>query len=215
MPLLILLALAAFFLPFCGPRLDTDLARADYITQSGITSAQVPRNVTGCLDGYAGKTLVTYSGIVLGGGAEPSIDATLSPGCTGGSAPALPVSLGTFATMRIPWQPSIVVAAVALVVALITSVAFRRARRLAVGGLLAVAMVALLVGQGHIETLIIAAAGDNAADAQATAYLSVESGIGYVADLFLLTLALLYVAALEVIRLRVSRFAVSQMGGAA
>ena len=151
-PILLVLAALCFLLPFVGVSCNTAaggaalgsaLSQAGGAGNSGNAAA-----VTSCLQGLSGRDLVTYSGVNLLTGGNPTTTTNI-PGCGSSSSAAASTEAG------IGVQPLIVVAFVLVLVGIVATVLHARLRALVAGGAALVAAVVIIINNSAVHTPIL------------------------------------------------------------
>jgi hypothetical protein len=204
-PILLVLAALCFLLPFVGVSCNTAaggaalgsaLSQAGGSGNGGNSSA-----LTSCLQALNGRDLVTYSGVDMLTGGNPTA-ATSIPGCDTGSASSSSSASATVSKdAGIGVQPLMVVALVLIVVGLLASLLRAPARAVIAGSAALVAAVLIVINNAMVHTPILSKLTSSAGGASAPSlgltgglglvnFFSIHAAIGFILVLVALVLAL-------------------------
>lgn len=198
-PVLLILAALCFLLPFVGVSCNTSAGGA---ALSGALSQAGPgavggdsATVTRCVQALVGRDLVTYSGLNMLAGSDPSTVTSL-PGCTGAnSVPAPSAAASSGAAIGV--QPLIVAAAVLILVGIAAAALPARLRPATAAMAALLAAVLIAVNDTNVHTPILsrlsAGGGNNLASLGITGsldtFFNIHAGIGFTLAMLALVLA--------------------------
>jgi hypothetical protein len=198
-PFLFLLVVVCFFLAFAGVSCNTDAAKSGLQALGGAQGVSGANTgaIDSCLDSLKGVNVVSYTGWALVFGKDPTIT-SLPPACDTGTA----VTANDAAQVNIGPQLLGILGMVAIGLALLCAIAgafgVARGRSRALAAVIfGTGSIALLVlDHLHVHDLLIskiaASAGSSVPGFNVTAYFNVNPGIGLVAAVILLAIAVLY-----------------------
>ncbi len=199
-PALFILVLICFVLPFVGVSCNTDKAQqalsglASGFGGSGSSSSS--NSMTACLDALKGKDLVTFTGLNLVMGSDPSVIKDAPAGCDSSGSPASAASTNA-SQVNIGVQPLAILALAVILVGLVSG-ALKVSLRGAVAAAMALlAAVLLLFEQSRAAAAIFdklnASAGSGASlGISASDYFNSTLGIGLILMLVVLVIAAAY-----------------------